>query len=152
MAYTCERIERPRQPTLIVRTRAPVARLPEVLGPAWGAIMAHAAAVGATPAGAPFVGYHNMDMEDLDLEIGVPFVEPVAGEGDVHAGELPAGPAVATLHVGPYDRVGEAYDALQAWMKEHGHAPGGPAYEHYLNDPDEVAPEALETRIVWPIR
>jgi effector-binding domain-containing protein len=152
MAYACERIEQPRQPTLIVRTRAPVARLPEVLGPAWSSIMAHAGKAGATPSGPPFVGYHNMDMQDLDLEIGVPFARVVEGEGEVQPSEIPAGPAVATMHVGPYDRVGDAYDALQAWMTEQGVAPAGPAYEHYLNDPQEVAPEALRTRIVWPVR
>ena len=152
MSYTCERIEQTWQPTLVVRARTPVERISEVLGPAWGAIMAHAGTLGATPSGPPFVGYHNMDMRDLDLEIGLPFAEPVAGEGDVEPSEIPAGPALATMHVGPYDRIGEAYDALQAWLSEHGHVPAGPAYEHYLNDPHEVAPDELRTRIVWPMR
>ena len=152
MAYTCERIEQPRRPTLVVRTRTPVGRLPEVLGPAWGAVMARARALGAMPSEPPFVGYHNADMEDLDLEIGFTFTAPLEGEGEVQASEIPDGPAVATVHVGPYDRIGEAYEALQAWMSQHGHAPSGPSYEHYLDDPDEVAPDELRTRIVWPIR
>lgn len=152
MTYTCSRIEQLAQPTLFVRTRAPVERLSDVLGPAWGSIMAHAATIGASPSGPPFAGYHNMDMTDLDLEIGVPFAEELEGSGDVMAGEIPAGPAVETMHVGPYDRIGDAYEALRDWMTEHGHAPAGPAYEHYLNDPQEVAPEELRTRIIWPIR
>lgn len=152
MTYTCSRIEQTAQPTLVVRARTPVERISDTLGPAWESIMAHAGTLGATPSGPPFVAYHNMDMSDLDLEIGFPFAEAIAGSGDVVAGTIPAGPAVETMHVGPYDAVGRAYEALRAWMTEHGQGPAGPAYEHYLNDPHEVAPEHLRTRVVWPIR
>lgn len=151
MTYTCEVVEQTSRPTLIVRTRTPMERLPEVLGPAWGQIMTYAGKVGAAPSGPPFVAYHNTDMQDLDLEIGLPFAQALGGEGDVQPGALPAGTAVETVHVGPYDRIGDAYEALEAWLKEHGRAPAGPPYEHYLNDPEEVPPGELRTQIVWPV-
>ena len=152
MTYACALVQQPALPTLVVRTRAPVRHLSDVLGPAWGSIIAYAGSIGATPSGPPFVGYHNMDMSDLDLEIGFPFAQAHEGGGDVLAGDIPAGPAVETLHVGPYDAIGDAYEALRGWMTEHAYAPAGPAYEHYLNDPQKVAPEALRTRVVWPVR
>lgn len=152
MEYTCERIDLPGQPTLAVRSRAPVDQLNVVLGPLWGKVMAHASSLPATPAGPPYVAYHNMDMQDLDLEVGFPFGEALPGSGDVVAGEIPAGPAVQTIHRGPYENISEGYVALRSWLEEHGHEPAGPAYEHYLNDPAEVAPEELLTRLVWPIR
>lgn len=151
MTYACNLVDRSEQPTLVVRTRAAVERLPQVLGPAWGSIMAYATKVGAEPSGPPFVAYHNMEMQDLDLEIGLPFDRPLDGEGDVLPAELPAGAAVETMHVGPYDQVGAAYEALEAWMSAHGRVAAGPPQEHYLNDPQDTPPAELRTRIVWPL-
>jgi len=152
MAYQCELVEQQARPTLAVRTRSAVERLPQVLGPAWGQVMARAGKAGAAPSDAPYVAYHNMDMQDLDLEIGCAFAQPLAGEGDVRAGEIPAGKAVQCIHVGPYDQVGGAYRALEAWIAEHGLQHAGPAYEFYLNDPQEVPPDQLRTRVMLPVR
>ena len=152
MAYTCELVDWQAQPALVVRTRAAVERLPQVLGPAWGRVMACAGKAGTTPSDAPFVAYHNMDMQDLDLEIGCTFAQPLAGEGDVVAGEIPASRAVQCLHVGPYDQVGAAYEALQAFIAAEGLQASGPAYEFYLNDPDEVPPAQLRTRVAMLVR
>ena len=93
-----------------------------------------------------------MDMADLDLEIGFPFARPLAGEGDVQASEIPAGKVVQCIHVGPYDQVGAAYGALEAWIAGHGLRHAGPAFEHYLNDPQETPPGQLRTRVVLPVR
>lgn len=151
MAYRCELVDVVAQPTLVVRTRTTLERLPKVLGPAWGAIVAHAGSLGAQPTGMPFVAYHNTDMSDLDVEIGLPFAQALHGEGDVEASEIPAGRAVATVHVGPYERIGKAYEAILAWLDEQGLAPAGPSYEHYIDDPADTPSEALRTRIVWPV-
>lgn len=61
MTYQCVLVERQARPTLSVRTRAAVERLPQVLGPAWGQVMACAGKAGAMPSDAPFVAYHGMD-------------------------------------------------------------------------------------------
>jgi hypothetical protein len=63
-------------------------------------------------AGGGLVADHNMDMRDLDLEIGLAFDRPLAAEGEVQTGEIPAGRAVRCVRVGPYDRVGSAYEAV----------------------------------------
>jgi effector-binding domain-containing protein len=152
MTYSCELVDRPAQPTLVVRTRTPVERLPQVLGPAWGQVMACAGKAGAAPSDAPFVAYHNLDMQDLDVEIGCAFAQPVAGEGDVLAGTIPAGQAAQCVHVGPFDQVGAAYEALQAFVAGRGLQPNGPSYEYYLDDPQEVPLEQLRTRVVMPVR
>jgi len=152
MAYECERIELEAQPTLVVRRRAAVERLPEALGPAWGAVMACAARSGAEPIGAPFAAFHNTDMQDLDVEIGFAFERAVEGAGEVEAGEIPAGTAVRCVHVGPFDQLGAAYTAMRAWMAEHGLEHAGPAFEHYLDDPADTPIERVRTLIVIPVR
>lgn len=152
MEYHCELIDRPAQPTLVIRTRTAAQNLPQVVGQAYGAIMAYAGRLGLQPGGAPFVAYYNMDMEDLDMEIGFPFEQPPPGEGSVLAGEIPGGKAAACLHVGPYDQLGGAYDALNKWMQANGHTPTGVAYEFYLNDPQTTPPAELRTQLVFPLK
>ena len=152
MEYRCELLERPSQPTLVVRTRAPVQSVPQVIGQAYAAIMEYAGQLGVQPSGAPFVAYHNMDMEDLDMEIGFPFARQPAGKEDILAGEIPGGRAAACLHVGPYDQLGAAYEALGKWMQARAYAPTGVAYEFYLNDPQATPPAELQTQLVFPLK
>jgi effector-binding domain-containing protein len=93
-----------------------------------------------------------MDMQDLDIEIGFTFAQELGGEGEVLAGELPGGKAAGCLHVGPYDQVGAAYQALQKWMEANGHTPSGVAYEFYLNDPQSTPAAELQTQVVFPLK
>ena len=69
--------------------------LPQALGKAYGAIMQYLGELGMPPAGAPFVAYFNMDMQDLDIEIGFPVMQPLPGKGEVQASAIPAGKAAA---------------------------------------------------------
>ncbi len=152
MEYQCELLDRPSQPALVIRTRAPVESLPPVLGQAWGAIIEYAGQLGIHPSGGPFVAYYNMDMQDLDMEIGFPFGEKAVGKGDILAGEIPGGKAAAYLHVGPYDQLGVAYETLQQWMQTNGYMPTGVAYEFYLNSPQETPPAELQTQLLFPLK
>ena len=151
MSYECKIEERAAQPAMSIRTRTPVDKLPEVMGPAYGQIMAYLGEQGAYPAGRPYTAYYNMDMQDLDVEIGMPVAQPLPGAGDVQASEIPAGNAATTIHTGPYKDLGKAYDALQSFMDEQGVEGTGAAYEFYLNDPGEVPHSELQTLIVLPL-
>ena len=152
MTYNCEIKEQAAQPTLTIRTRTPVAQMPQVLGQAFGAIAQYLAALGEEPAGPPFVAYYNMDMQDLDIEVGFTVSRAVAGRDNIKPGELPAGTTGTCIHKGPYGEVGPAYTALTEWIKAHGHEASGVAYEFYLNDPCETPPQELLTRVVFPLR
>ena len=151
MTHQFELRERQSQPTLVIRTRSAVQDMPQVLGQAWGAIMHYAGQKGLQPSGPPFVAYHNMDMQDLDLEIGFPFAKKLDGAGEVLAGEIPGGKAAGCLHVGPYDQLPATYTALMQWMEANGYRPRGVAYESYLNDPHTTLPEELQTDIEFPL-
>jgi effector-binding domain-containing protein len=152
LTYQCQLFDRQAQPTLVIRTRTSVQMMPQVLGQAWGAIVQYAGRIGIQPSGPPFVAYHNMDMKDLDLEIGFPFVQQLTGKGEILAGEIPAGRAAGCLHVGPYNQVGAAYEALQKWMEACGYTPSGVAYEFYLNDPQSTPAAELQTQVVFPLK
>jgi effector-binding domain-containing protein len=92
-----------------------------------------------------------MDMQDLDLEIGFPVANKIAGKDDIQAGELPTKIAICD-HVGPYSDLAPAYEALSEWIKQNGYEATGVAYEMYLSDPDETPAAELMTQIVFPLR
>lgn len=65
---------------------------------------------------------------------------------------LDEGRCVQMLHIGPYDRVGETIEKMQAFAEENGLAFTGKHHEIYLSDPRRVAPEKLKTLIRRPVR
>jgi len=151
MSYTCEAIERPEQATLSIRTRAAEENLPATVGKAYGAIMQYLGEIGAAPVGAPFVVYYNMDMQDLDMEIGFPVAHKIDGKGDIQPRIIPAGRYAACLFTGPYDKLASAYQGLTAFVAENGYQAEGISYEFYLNDPGTTPPEQLQTHILFPL-
>jgi DNA-binding transcriptional MerR regulator len=101
--------------------------------------------------------FHETSESDdqLALEIGVGIgdadVAPRLLEG-AHVLTLPrAGRAACARHIGPYASLGLAHHAVYAWARERGLEPAGPLYEVYVNDPDDVAPEALITEVRLPL-
>ena len=152
MAYKCEVKEQPPQPTLSIRTRTSVEELPQVLGKAYGAIAQYLCGVGEEPAGPPFAAYYNMDMQDLEMEIGFPVSKKIAGSGSIQAGEMPPGKITTCVHIGPYSDCAPAYTALSEWVKANGYEATGVAYEMYLNDPSQTPPQELMTQIVFPLQ
>ena len=152
MTYTCEAVEKERQPVLSIRTRIPVERLPEALGNGYRSVYQYLSELGQPPQGPPFVAYYNMDMQDLDIEIGCPVGHDLPGKEDVQSGEIPAGKFATTLYTGPYPGMPPAYQALTEWVQAQGYQPTGVVYEHYLNDPGITPPEELKTLIVFPLR
>lgn len=56
-----------------------------------------------------------------------------------------------TLHVGPYDRVGDAYGFLQSGLADMGYRFAGMTHEIYISDPQRTSPEKLKTIVRVPI-
>ncbi len=152
MSYQCEITERAPQPVLSIRTRVTVQDLARVSGQSYGAIAQYLGELGEQPAGAPFAAYSNMDMQDLDVELGFPVTRPLPGKGDIQPGEIPGGLLASVMHVGPYSDCGPAYEALTQFAKDQGHTPTGAAYEMYLNDPTVTPPEQLMTQVMFPLQ
>ena len=151
MAPKCEIRDRQPQSALAIRTRSAVEGLPAVMGEAFGAIAQYLGQIGEAPAGPPFARYHNMDMADLDIEIGFPTSRALPESDRIQTVLIPGGPAGEYLHIGPYGEIGPAYDALSKFVAEQGRTPGGAPFEFYLNDPEATPPEQLQILIVFPL-
>ena len=65
---------------------------------------------------------------------------------------LPAGTYACTVHVGPYERLGDTWQRLTGeWIPSHGRRVDGLGYERYLNMPGSVKKEELRTEICVPV-
>ena len=152
MFIACELTELPNQAILSVRRRTPVQSLPQVIGEAYQSIARYLAKLGEQPSGPPFAAYYNMDIQDLDVELGFTVTESIPGDNDITSSKLPGGKAAKAVHLGPYCDVEPTYDALMQWIKDHGYEWTGVAYEFYINDPNDTPAAELQTEIFLPLR
>ena len=146
-----ELLKSPEQPALTIRTRASVDQLPTVIGRGFGKLAAYLSSLGEHLAGTPFVAYHNMDMTDLDVELGFPIASLLPGSEDIQYAPVPGGLRAFCMYLGPYGGMKTAYDNMAAWITENGFMPDGAAYECYYNGP-EYPDEQLLTQIVMPLK
>lgn len=139
--------------TLYMRFRVSPEQLGARLAQVLPAVYGHAVGSGGVLAGAPYARYHDVSEDTLDLEAGVPVAAPGTGKGEIQAGELPGGAVAVTWHVGPYERLSEAHQALTAWAETNGHTPAGPAWESYETDPGaEPDPRKWRTQVLLPLQ
>jgi effector-binding domain-containing protein len=100
--------------------------------------------------GPPFAYYHSWSDDEIDMEIGFPIVGEGVSKGRVHPFQLPSVKAATLVHEGAYDKLMGSYNVIMEWMKANGKRPADFMWEEYLNSPEEVPPEKLLTRLIWP--
>jgi len=116
MAYEVRITQSPRQDLAVVRTQTTFSEIPTVMGPSFEKVAAYLGPLGLLGPG-PAVGrYTDMDMTTGSVTVHVGFVvaRPVSGDGTVVPDETPAGEVATTTHMGSYEKVSEAYDAVAA--------------------------------------
>jgi effector-binding domain-containing protein len=140
------------QAIVSIRGRIPQDDLPAFMKRAFSDLFGRLRLLGCDPAGPPFAIYHAFGADGIDAEASVPIAAPVVATGKVESRVLPAMTVARTLHVGPYEDLGNAYAAVSHWITDHGFTAAGPFQERYLNGPgDRVAPSDYRTEIELPI-
>jgi len=116
-------------------------------------LMQGLARAGVSPMGPPMILHHDLidERTDGNIEICVPVERLESSESEVYERELEGGTVASTLHHGPYEQIGPAYHVLTGWIFDNAYEIAGPPREIYLNDPQTVAPEALLTRLEFPV-
>jgi len=127
----------------------PLEDLPQTIGKSFSTLYGRITQAGVIPAGPPFVIYHNM-AAPWDIDVCAPVATPLTPTPEFEVKELPATRVVSLLHVGPYETIGTAYEAVDAYIRAHSLTPAGPPREIYLSPP-ETPPELIQTIIEWPI-
>jgi len=138
-----------------VRHIGPYNQIPEAFG-RLGAI-ASGAGLFKYPGVAMLAIYHDdpesvpQDQLRSDAAIAVPDDAPLPAE--LVEQRLPAGRYARAVHVGPYERLGDAWARFMGeWLPASGQRVGpGVSYEIYTNDPRTVPKEELRTEMYIPL-
>lgn len=152
MKFQIELSEQKAQPVLSIRTRTAVENLPQAIGQAYGEIMRYMGELGEQPADIPYTAYYNLDMQDLDVEMGFPVAKPLPARGEIKSGEIPRGKYVSCMYKGAYSQMEEPYNEMFKWIEENDYEQKGVYYEFYYNSPNEVPESELLTKIVIALK
>jgi effector-binding domain-containing protein len=86
-----------------------------------------------------FLYHHPAQRNDpMNIDFGVQVSRPFEQAGNVRCITTPAGEVARTVHVGPYDRLSAAHNALNEWCAVHHRKIGQASWEvygHWNNDP-----------------
>ncbi len=153
MTYSVTKKELAPQPVLIVRRRVKRSEIAATIGEALPHIFVYAQQNGIALAGLPFTRYVEMGPGLVTMEPGMRVTGQLpSGDGQIIADTLPGGPAATTIHAGPYDKLSDAYAAIEQWMDAEGLVAAGAPWESYLNDPSDYPdPKDWKTEIFWPL-
>ena len=139
------------QPELMAAVRAtvPVSGIAQAWKPALDQVWAFLRARRELGPGHNLFLYHHPERRNdpMDIDFGVQVARPFEGESAVRCVQTPAGEVASTLHVGPYDRLGGAHDAIHAWCAANGRGIGRASWEVYGDWIDD--PALLETTIKY---
>lgn len=152
--------QRAAQPYVAIRRQVTMQELGTVLPPLHDDVIRWLKSKGEATAGAPFFRYGLMDMDEnrFDVEVGWPVAAPLASDGDIVAGVLPAGRYGVVLNTGPYNDLVGAHYALLEWGKKHNVVwqtsdngqVWGARIEFYITDPaEEPDPQKWETEVAF---
>jgi effector-binding domain-containing protein len=122
------------RPLAVVRRRASAAELsrvvPDACGLVWNVVRSQ-----KIPGAGRHVALYWDDV--INLEVGVELEAPFAGHGEVVGSATPAGTVVTTTHFGPYQKLGDAHQAIHQWCASQGYTLAGPRWEIYGHWIDE---------------
>ncbi|MFK7888340.1 MAG: GyrI-like domain-containing protein [Gammaproteobacteria bacterium] len=67
--------------------------------------------------------------------------------GSIKAGVIPAGDVATAMHIGSYANLNVSHKAIWDHCDAQGFEKGMPVWEHYIDDPSEVAEDQLRTEL-----
>ncbi len=112
MDHEFEVSEQPMLHTLSIRAFTSAEKLPEELGRAYHTIIEYLISIGESPSDAAFACYHNMDMQNLDVEMGLIVARALPEKDDIKPGEISEGKQLSYVHKGPYRELESVYKAM----------------------------------------
>jgi effector-binding domain-containing protein len=95
-----------------------------------------------------FLYHHPANREDpMDVDFGVQVTRSFERSGEVFSAETPAGKIASALHIGPYEQLGRAHQAIHSWAAANKITFAGKSWEIYGDWTDD--PTKLETRVEY---
>jgi effector-binding domain-containing protein len=124
-----------------------------VLGELYGQLVAFAAGNDLEITGAPLTLTAELPGDTWQFEAALPvrLERTIVPDGAIQVKQTPGGAALVIEHVGPYEGLAQVRAQLDAWAIAYGHTRSGPVQDIYVSDPADTPPEALVTRIIYPV-
>jgi len=130
--------------------KGPFTDMPEVIGMMWQ----HTRQQNIFPSAAVIGVYYStpdlVAQEELEWEIGFPITPQTLVQAPLEKKLWNFTNVISTVHIGPYETIGETYAKIKEWMENNNYLHGGPILERYLSDPSQVSLEAQRTEIWVP--
>jgi DNA-binding transcriptional MerR regulator len=145
--------EKPEMIVVSTRVQCSLTSLPAESGAAFARLHRHVAECAGVPTAPAMALYHgrSFDPAHVDVELALPVRDWLPVAGALVPRLLPPVRAVTTLHQGPYDRIGTAYQVIGRWAEEHDLKLGDEPRECYLVGPDRAGPTGWRTEVAWPL-
>ena len=106
-------------------------------------------------AGAPLTISTSMSADSYIFDAGLPIdrlpESEIAADSPVKIGQTTGGNSLKVIHQGPYQKLGETYEKISAYLAAHGMEERDRRWEQYMNDPGNTAESDLLTHIYVPI-
>lgn len=152
MVYEIETRNVPAFYLAAVKFTATIPEIGQHIGPAFGAVMQYLERTGVQTLGGAVALYEPASgAQAFHVTAGFTIPSPIEGDGHVVHVEVSASEAAFTTHVGPYEELPRAYEAIQEWLKQNGReAADAPVWEEYHSGP-ETPPAEIRTDIYWPL-
>jgi len=152
MAYEILTANLPASEAVAVRATVPMTELQDFFNRAFLEMAQAVRSAEAIAVGPPFVRYYSVTAEQADVEAVITCDKKVESRGRVRAIHLDASEAAIVRHVGRYDKMKPAYEAIRQWMSNNGrHATEAPR-EVYVTTIAEVPdPSEWVTLVEQPI-
>lgn len=150
--YHIELTERPEVTVASIREHMPPSDLSQRVAETLGEVFDWLSRNGIAPVGPPFMRIHELGPSDWDIEVGIPVAERFTPTDErVRPSTLPGGPKLVSWHIGPYDTLSDAFDALESYAEALGRAyePGWEVY--YVGPEDEPDPAKWRTEVILPL-
>lgn len=116
-----------------------------------GFIMAKGLQMMGAPFGIYFNSPHEVPVEELMYEVGMPFDGDADEEGRVKIKAVPEQLVLSTVYEGPYSGCGTAIMALVQYAQKNGYEIVGAPIETYISDPNETPENELITEMSFPV-
>jgi effector-binding domain-containing protein len=151
MNYEIRTVDLKEQPTLVVRRKARISEVGQILARDLPKIFRYITETGGQIAGAPFTRDLSFENGVFEFEAGLPVASPMPGTEEFVPSKLDGGRFATTSHFGAYERLSDAHAAIVAWLKANAMPVQFPRWDQYVSDPAATTPDKVETRIFYPI-
>jgi len=135
----CRIVTVDRQPTVVVKARVPFAEIPQAQRAARAKVAAALPSLDTGALGMGCTRWLPPQGGALPMEMGTIVARAIEARGEIVPSELPAGRAVHSVMVGPFDGMGAAWQKLFDWVQAEKLKPAGINWEVYGPTPSDPA-------------